>query len=319
MISIVIPIYNEEETLPELWRRLHNVISSWSHKTEVIFVNDGSSDSSLSILRELGLRNPGVLKIVQLSRNFGHQPAVVSGISTATGDAVILMDGDLQDTPESLPNLVAKWESGYDVVYAIRAKRKEFFLKRLAFKAFYQVQAKMVDLSIPLDAGLFSILDRKVIDIMMSMKEHNRYIPGLRSYAGFKQTGIIVERAERYKGEPRVSTRRLIKLALDGIFSMSHLPLKLATYVGILIAIPAFIVAAVVVGIKLFTDFASPGWASNLASTFFMGGVQLIFLGIIGEYLSRIYDEVKGRPYFIISEKIGFENPDTVKADSEND
>ncbi len=307
MISIVIPIFNEEETLQELWKRLYTIISGWKYKTEVIFVNDGSSDSSLAIMKELSSKHPGVLKIVQLSRNFGHQPAVISGISVATGDAVILMDGDLQDTPESLPDLAAKWESGYDVVYAIRAKRKEFFLKRFAFKLFYQIQAKMVDLSIPLDAGLFSILDRKVIDVMMSMREHNRYIPGLRSYAGFKQTGIVVERAERFKGEPRVSTRRLVKLALDGIFSMSHLPLKLATYVGILIAIPSFIIAAFVVGVKLFTDSASPGWASNLASTFFMGGVQLIFLGIIGEYLSRIYDEVKGRPYYIISEKIGFD------------
>ncbi len=305
MISIVIPIFNEEETLQELWRRLYDVIKASKYQTEVIFVNDGSTDTSLSILKGLYDQHPGIIKIVQLSRNFGHQPAVISGITVSSGDGVVLMDGDLQDTPESIPSLIAKWESGFDVVYAVRVKRKEFFLKRLAFKLFYMIQSKMVDLSIPLDAGLFSILDRKVVDILIAMKEHNRYIPGLRSYAGFKQTGITIERAERYRGAPRVSTRRLIKLGLDGIFSMSHLPLKLATYAGIFIAIPSFILAAIVVGIKLFTDNATPGWASNLASNFFIGGVQLIFLGIIGEYLSRIYDEVKGRPYYIISEIIG--------------
>jgi dolichol-phosphate mannosyltransferase len=228
-----------------------------------------------------------------------------------SGDAVILMDGDLQDTPESLPDMVTKWENGYDVVYAIREKRKEFILKRFAFKLFYKIQNRLVDIPIPLDAGLFSVLDRKVVDILLSLREHNRYLPGLRAFAGFKQIGIQVERAKRYSGDPRVSTRRLIKLAFDGIFSMSHLPLRLATYVGVIIAIPSFILAAVVISMKLFTDHATPGWASNLSSTFFMGGVQLIFLGIIGEYLSRIYDEVKRRPYFIISDTIGFKDQDS--------
>ncbi len=315
MISIVIPIFNEEETLPILWDRLYRVIGNWKYKTEVIFVNDGSTDTSVEILKNLHASHPGIIKIIQLSRNFGHQPAVISGLSYSSGKAVILMDGDLQDTPEAIPRLVEKWESGFDVVYAVRTKRKEFFLKRLAFKLFYQIQAKMVDIQIPLDAGLFSILDKKIVDVMLQMKEHNRYIPGLRSYTGFRQTGITVERAERYKGEPRVGTRRLIKLALDGIFSMSHLPLRLATYTGIIIAIPAFILAAVVVYIKLFTVHASPGWASNLAASFFMGGIQLVFLGIIGEYLSRIYDEVKGRPYFIVSEKIGFDNQEINEQD----
>jgi polyisoprenyl-phosphate glycosyltransferase len=319
MISIVIPVYNEADTIPALWQRLNAVIEQWGYETEVIFVNDGSRDASLDCLHRLHLQFPDLIKIVNLSRNFGHQPAITAGLSTASGEAVILMDGDLQDTPESLPKFVEKWESGYDVVYAIRSKRKEFLLKRMAFKAFYIIQSKLTDIEMPLDAGIFSLLNRKAVDVIMTMTEHNRYIPGLRSYVGFRQTGVVVERARRFRGDPKVGLKRLVKLAFDGIFSMSHVPLKMATYVGFLIAIPAFALAAVVVGIKLFTPHATPGWASNLAATFFIGGVQLIFLGVIGEYLSRIYDEVKGRPYYIIAEKIGFsdtkghDSPDTAK------
>jgi polyisoprenyl-phosphate glycosyltransferase len=320
MISIVIPVYNEADTIPELWQRLYAVIDRWGYETEVIFVNDGSRDSSLVCLHELYLRFPKRIKIVSLSRNFGHQPAITAGLSVASGKAVILMDGDLQDTPESLPRFVEQWEAGHEVVYAVRSKRKEFVLKRAAFKLFYIIQSKLTDIEIPLDAGIFSLLDRKAVDVILSMTEHNRYIPGLRSYVGFRQTGVVVERARRFQGEPKVGLKRLVKLAFDGIFSMSHVPLKMATYVGFLIAIPAFALAAIVVCIKLFTTHATPGWASNLAATFFIGGVQLIFLGIIGEYLSRIYDEVKDRPYFIIGEKIGFsdtedhDNPPTPKS-----
>ncbi len=306
VISIVIPIYNEVETLPTLWERLHAIVDKWRFRTEIIFVNDGSTDNSLVMLKELYHKFPELVKIINLSRNFGHQPALTSGIHEAEGDAVILMDGDLQDTPESLPKLIEQWEAGFDVVYAIRVERKEFFLKRWAFSLFYKIQSKIVDLAIPLDSGIFSLMDRKVVNTLASMQERNRYLPGLRSYAGFKQTGIMIERAARFKGEPKVSLSKLVKLALDGIFSMSHLPLRMANYLGLMIAALSFILAAVVVWMKLFTEQATPGWASNLASTFFIGGVQLIFLGIIGEYLGRIYDEVKKRPYYIISEKIGF-------------
>ncbi|MFQ5559888.1 MAG: glycosyltransferase family 2 protein [Nitrospinota bacterium] len=306
-LSIVIPIYNEEKTLLTLSQRLLAVFKTWEHKSEIIFINDGSTDSSYAILKQLAKDHPHEIKVIHLSRNFGHQQAITAGLHFASGNAVIMMDGDLQDEPEALPEFIKEWQAGNDVVYAIRKKRKESALKRAAFFNFYRLQAALTEINMPLDSGIFSLMDRKVVDIFLTLPERNRYISGLRAFIGFRQKGIEVERGRRFDGKPRVSTLKLCKLAFDAIVSMSHVPLRLASICGIVIAGAGFTIAFIAVFMKIFTSHASPGWASNLASTFFIGGVQLLFLGIIGEYLGRIYDEVKKRPYYIVSEKIGFE------------
>ena len=307
IVSIVILIYNEESTIVELWNRLYKTIQTIPYKFEIIFVNDASIDESRKILEDLIYLHPNIIRIIDFSRNFGHPQALTAGMNHSSGDCIILMDGDLQDSPESISKFIDKWENGYDVVYAIREKRKEFFIKRILFKLFYKIQALIVNIDIPVDAGIFSLMDRKVVNIILEMKENNKYIPGLRAYTGFKQVGLEIEREKRYYGKTRVGNTRLIKLALDGIFTFSNVPLKFATYIGIILAFPSLVLSIIVVLIKIFSDNATPGWASNLATTFFIGGIQLIFLGIIGEYLSRIYEEVKRRPYYIISKKTGFE------------
>ena len=304
--SVVIPIYNEEETIRELWKRLSNVVKQLDGDSEVIFINDGSYDASGDILSELNQKHREV-KVINFSRNFGHQCAISAGIDHANGKAVILMDGDLQDSPEAILNFVEKWQEGYDVVYAIREKRKEKWLKRIAFKVFYRIQNTLAGIPLALDAGIFSLMDRKVILALRNMPERNKYISGLRSYAGFKQTGIVVERGPRYKGEPRVTVLKLFKLAFDGIFSFSTIPLKISTFLGFVFAIASFIIGLIGLYYKLILGQEFLYWTQGLTTTFFLGGIQLVSLGIIGEYIGRIYDEVKQRPYYIIREKIGFE------------
>jgi dolichol-phosphate mannosyltransferase len=303
--SVVIPVFNEEATLLELWKRLQRVLDCLGERSEVIFVDDGSSDASLSILTELASRHAEV-KIVSLSRNFGHQCALMAGINYASGRAIIMMDGDLQDAPEAIIAFVEKWRQGYDVVYAIRHKRKENLLKRSAFKAFYRLQSSLSSISLPLDTGIFSLMDRKVALVLRQMPERNKYLTGLRAYAGFRQTGILVERGPRYHGEPRVSVLKLVKLALDGIFSFSKVPLQLATLLGFVCASSSFIIGLIGLYFKFVLGLEFLSWAYGLTTTFFLGGVQLLSLGIIGEYVGRIYDEVKQRPYYVVNQTIGF-------------
>lgn len=304
--SVVIPIFNEEEVIQELWHRLSNVLRQLDGCSEVIFVNDGSFDTSLDILTNLSIENPEV-KVITFSRNFGHQCSLSAGIDHTKGQAVILMDGDLQDAPEAILSFIDKWKQGYAVVYAIRQKRKEKALKKLAFKLFYRVLNLLSGLDLPLNAGIFSLMDRKVILALRSMPERNKYISGLRAYAGFKQVGVFVERGPRYRGEPRVTVVKLFKLAFDGIFSFSTIPLRIATFLGLASSISSFVIGFIGLYFKfiLGRDFLS--WTYGLTTTFFIGGIQLLFLGIIGEYIGRIYDEVKQRPYYIIDDKIGFE------------
>ncbi|NER06963.1 MAG: glycosyltransferase family 2 protein [Okeania sp. SIO3C4] len=304
--SVVIPIFNEEEIIPELWRQLLDVLQRLDGNSEVIFINDGSVDSSFELLKEISQKNPEV-KIINFSRNFGHQCALSAGIDHADGKAVILMDGDLQDSPEAIISFSRLWQQGYDVVYAIRKNRKEKLLKRLAFKSFYYIQRRLSGIITPMDAGIFSLMDRKVILTLRQMPEHNKYLSGLRAYAGFKQIGVYVERGPRYRGEPKVSVAKLFKLAFDGIFSFSTIPLKMATILGLVSAIFSFIIGLIGLYVKFILGQEFLSWAYGLTTTFFIGGVQLLSLGIIGEYIGRIYDEVRQRPYYIIREKIGFE------------
>ncbi len=304
--SVVIPIFNEEEIIPELWRRLSDILDRLDSSSEVIFINDGSVDNSLELLKEINHKNQEV-KIISFSRNFGHQCALSAGIDHANGKAVILMDGDLQDSPEAIISFLRLWQQGYDVVYAIRKNRKEKWLKRLAFKSFYYIQKKLSGIVTPMDAGIFSLMDRKVILTLRQMPERNKYLSGLRAYAGFKQIGVYIERGPRYRGQPKVSVSKLFKLAFDGIFSFSTIPLKIATILGLVSAIISFIIGLIGLYVKFILGQEFLSWAYGLTTTFFMGGIQLLSLGIIGEYIGRIYDEVRQRPYYIIQEKIGFE------------
>lgn len=304
--SVVIPIFNEEEIIPELWRQLSDVLQRLDGSSEVIFINDGSIDYSFELLKEISQEKPEV-KIISFSRNFGHQCALSAGIDHANGKAVILMDGDLQDSPEAIISFARLWQQGYDVVYAIRKNRKEKWLKRLAFKSFYYIQGKLSGIVTPMDAGIFSLMDRKVVLTLRRMPERNKYLSGLRAYAGFKQIGVYVERGPRYRGEPKVSMGKLFKLAFDGIFSFSTVPLKMATILGLVSAMVSFSIGLIGLYVKFILGREFLSWAYGLTTTFFMGGVQLLSLGIIGEYIGRIYDEVRQRPYYIINEKIGFE------------
>jgi len=309
--SIVIPIFNESDIIPELWRQLSIVINRLDSCCEVIFVDDGSHDNSYQLLLDLQHYSK-VIKILSLSRNFGHQPALTAGMENASGKAVILMDGDLQDSPQAIFRFIAKWQAGYDVVYAIREKRKEFWLKKLAFVAFYRILNFLSGRQLPLDAGIFSLMDRQVVKALCQMPERNRYLSGLRAYAGFKQTGITVERGSRYRGQPKVSIAKLFKLAFDGIFSFSIIPLRIATIFGFISAIVAFGLGLIGLYFKFVLGKTFLSWAYGLTTTFFMGGIQLIFLGIIGEYIGRIYDEVKQRPYYLIKDTKGFSHTEQI-------
>ena len=301
-LSVVIPVFNEEKTLPELWIRLCDIFSKIDLTAEVIFVDDGSSDQSAAILKEFCLKDPRA-KLIRLSRNFGHQPALTAGLDHTKGDAVVLMDGDLQDKPEAIMEFVREWHGGNDVVYAIRTSRQENALMRVSFKVFYRLASWMSGIGLPPDAGIFGLLDRKVVDVLKSMPERNRYFPGLRAYAGFKQSGIPVERDARFAGSSQVGFNGLIRLALDAIFSFSYIPIRIATLVGLLVATGAFLFLLVIAFKKFVTHAAILGWASTLGAVLLIGGFQLVMLGIVGEYIGRIYEETKKRPYYVILDK----------------
>ena len=305
MISVVIPIYNEEKTLPELHRRLQATLEPLGRRCEIILIDDGSRDGSFPLMKEARNRDRRV-KIIRLSRNFGHQIALSAGIDLASGDAVILMDGDLQDPPELLSTMIARWREGYQVVYTVKRTRKENRLKRLAFHSFYRVLHALSPVDIPMEAGNFSLLDRAVVEVFRSMPERNRYISGMRAWAGFRQIGIEYDRDARFAGKPQMSLRRLFELALDGIISFSKAPLRIAIYTGITAAGAAFLGGLYVLSEKLFTDKAILGWASTIVSITFLGGLILLTLGVIGEYVGRIYDEVKRRPLYVIQDMVGF-------------
>ena len=305
MISLVIPIFNEHETLLELHRRISGAMKNVREPYEMVFVNDGSRDDSLDVLVSLSRKDAHV-RVLDLARNFGHQVAISAGLDSAEGDAIVLMDGDLQDPPELLPDMIAKRNEGYDVVYTMKRSRQEHFLKRLAFHAFYALMRRFSSIPIPMEAGNFSLMDRRVVEVLRAMPERNRYIAGMRAWAGFKQTGLLFDRAARYAGKPQMTLGRLFHLALDGLFSFSNIPLRLAAYVGIVSAVVAFGGGIFAVYTKFFTDRATPGWASPVFSILFIGGLILLTLGIIGEYVGRIYDEVKRRPLYVVREKIGF-------------
>lgn len=301
-LSVVVPIFNEQLIIDELYKRLKKSLDPLNISHEIIFINDGSSDNSLNILKKLA-KNSNQVKVISFSRNFGHMSSVNAGLLASSGQYVVIMDGDLQDPPEIIPKLLQKAKEGFDVVFAVKKKRKENILRRVLFRSFYRILNSISQFKMPLDAGTFSLLNRKVADILIKLPERNKYFSGLRSWVGFKQTGIIYEREPRFAGQP-ASFSRLFKLALDGMLSFSYIPLRLASFLGFIFATVAFGLILLVILLRIFLGFGIVGWASTMSTVLLMGGVQLITLGIIGEYLARIYDEVKNRPEYIISEKI---------------
>lgn len=302
MISVVIPIYNEEEVLPLLLTRLRSVMSRLGKPCELILVNDGSRDRSLEILIEASSDMPELL-VLNLSRNFGHQAAISAGLSKARGQCVVVMDGDLQDPPELIRELVAAWEAGNQVVIASRRSRAERGLRRFIFAAFYRFFGLLTDFPIPLNAGVFGLLDRKVVDHLLLLEERNRFIPGLRSWLGFRQTVVWYDRQERAAGEAKQTYWRLLRYGFDALFSFSYKPLRLSWIVGLPISIVCFIYGMILVAMRLLNINVVPGFTTPTVALLFLGGIQLITIGILGEYLGRIYDEVKRRPLFIINEQ----------------
>lgn len=298
-ISVVIPVLNEEENLPELYRRLTKALESLPVHYEVIFVDDGSRDRGPEIIKALAARDPRLV-LVELARNFGHQVAISAGLDQARGRGVIIMDADLQDPPEVLPQFIARWQEGHDVVYAIRATRKENWLKRSAYAYFYRLLKRIANIEIPLDAGDFCIMDRRVVDLMVNMPERNRFVRGIRSWVGLDQVGLAYNREARYAGRAKFTFTRLLYLALDGLISFSFVPLRVISLLGVGASLVS-LVLAVFYTIKKFTyGLNPPGFATTIVAIFFLAGLQLITLGVIGEYVGRIFEEVKRRPLYVI-------------------
>ena len=306
-LSVVAPCFNEEGVLHELYRRISQVLDGSGETWELVLVNDGSRDRTPEFMRELHAQDDRV-KVVDFARNFGHQIAVTAGMDYAQGDAVVLIDADLQDPPELILEMLAKWREGYEVVYAIRAERKgETWFKEFTAKMFYRIIYKITDIDIPMDTGDFRLMDRKVVNALKTMHEKHRFMRGMSVWVGFRQTGVKYVRAERYAGETKYPLKKMLKFAMDGITSFSYFPLQLATYIGFVAALIAVLGIIVTIILRLSGSHAFFGQATTLVSVLFLGGVQLICLGILGEYLGRIYDEVKGRPLYIVREALGFE------------
>ena len=305
--SIIAPVYNEEGNLRELYAQMKQTLETTGETWELVLVNDGSRDRSMEIMQALQQQDPRV-KIVDFAKNFGHQLAVTAGLDYAQGDAVVIIDADLQDPPAVILQMIEQWKQGYQVVYAVRSERKgESWFKEFTAKAFYRLIYRITDVDIPLDTGDFRLMDRKVVDTLKTMRERHRFIRGMTSWVGFKQTGVEYVREERFAGETHYPFTKMFKFALDAITGFSYLPLQIATYAGFAIAALSAIATLVVIYARLFLESkAFLGQATTLVVVLFLGGIQLITLGIIGEYLGRIYDEVRGRPLYIVSRASGF-------------
>ncbi len=304
MISLIIPVFNEEVLVDTLHKRVHAVMHELAEPWQVIYVNDGSRDRTQELLLAHQTNDAHVI-VVELSRNWGHQAAVTAGLSVAEGAAAVLLDGDLQDPPEVIPDLVRAWRQGAEVVVAVRRSRAESGWRAWMFPLFYRLLGYLSDYPIPLNAGIFSLLDRRAVDVINGLTESNRYLPGLRSWIGFRVQVVSYDREERAAGKPKQTLFKLLKYALDAIFSFSYKPLRLSLFLGLLTATLALIygvilIACRVLEIGLFGAPVVPGYTSVIVSILFLAGVQLISIGVLGEYIGRIYDEVKRRPLFVI-------------------
>lgn len=298
--SIIAPIFNEKENLPELHRRVTEVMSSTGESWELILVDDGSSDSSSDIIRDLAKKDSHVRPVI-FARNFGHQVAVTAGLDYSRGDAVVIIDADLQDPPELILEMSKKWKEGNEVVFAVRAEREgESWFKLWTASLFYRIIYRITDVKIPLDTGDFRLMDRKVVNVMNQMRERHRFLRGMSAWVGFKQVGVEYKRAARKAGETKYPFRKMFKLAVNAVTGFSYFPLQVATYVGFFSAGIAIIAIPIVAYMRITGSQAFFGQASTLIATLFLGGVQLISLGVLGEYIGRLYDEAKGRPLYIV-------------------
>jgi polyisoprenyl-phosphate glycosyltransferase len=307
--SIIAPVYNEEPVLPALYERISQVMDGVGEPWELVLVDDGSRDQSAKVIADLHEKDARV-KGISFSRNFGFQEAVTAGLDYAQGQAVILTDADLQDPPEVIPEMIAKWREGYDVVYGVRSEREgETWFKLTTAKLFYRLIHRITSVNIPLDTGDFRLMDRRVVDALGQMRERNRFLRGMVPWVGYKQTGVHFKRAARYAGEAKYSSfRRMFRFAMNAITSFSYVPLQMATYLGFTIALISGLAIVTVIALRLFAPHTPLlGQATTLVAVLFLGGVQLICLGIIGEYLGRIYDEVKGRPLYLVQKTWGYD------------
>jgi len=305
--SVVIPIYNEAEVLPALYQRLTKVLEDLGEPHEIIFVDDGSTDESPNLLSALRAQDTRV-KVVSFSRNFGHQIAITAGLDYSSGDPVIVMDGDLQDPPEVIPRLIAEWQAGNEIVFAVREGRNgESLFKRVTASLFYRLLRRLTTTQVPVDAGDFRLMSRLAVEALKPIRERNRFVRGLVGWIGFRHASIKYVRDGRYAGATKYPLTKMIRFALNGIFSFSFLPLQVATYLGFGVSLISFVYLVYAVWLKLFTSRVVQGWASVIVAVLFMGGVQLVSLGVIGEYIGRIYEEVKQRPLYLIHALAGFE------------
>jgi polyisoprenyl-phosphate glycosyltransferase len=306
-LSIVIPVYNEVEVVPVLYNRLTRVMEGLGESYEIIFINDGSTDGSLALLCELRAGDERV-KLLSLSRNFGHQIAITAGLDHSSGQAVVVLDADLQDPPEVIPQLVERWCKGYDVVFAVREKRRgEGLFKRGTAALFYRLLRRLTSTDIPMDAGDFRLMSRKAVDTLKSIRERSRFIRGLAGWIGFRQTSVPYVRDVRYAGTTKYPLKKMVRFAFNGLISFSSVPLQSASYLGFVVSSVSFVYMAYAVWLKLFTDRTILGWTSVMVAVLFLGGIQLLCLGIVGEYIGRIYEEVKQRPLYIVDEARGIE------------
>jgi glycosyltransferase involved in cell wall biosynthesis len=305
--SVVIPIFNEQEVLPALFDRLTVLLEHLDGQGEVILVDDGSEDESLVHMMDVAARD-GRFKVLQLSRNFGHQIAITAGLDFAAGNAVVVMDADLQDPPEVILELARRWREGFDVVYAVRRVRSgEKRFKRKTATAFYRLLRKLSDVDIPADVGDFRLVDRKALEAYKTMREEDRFVRGMFSWVGFKQVGVSYDRDERYAGDTKYPLRKMLQFAVNGIVSFSNAPLRLALTLGFIVSLASFVYGFVAITLKLVGAFTVPGWTSVILVTSFLGGVQLMVLGVIGEYVGKAYKETKKRPLYVVSGSVGLE------------
>ncbi len=303
LFSVVLPVYNEGQILPLLAARIARVFGNAGCDYEIIFVNDGSSDDSAAVLDQLAADSP-CIRVLHLSRNFGHQAALHAGLAHAQGDAVVIMDADLQDAPEAIPQMIRRWQQGYDVVYALRRDRKEGKIKKFCFAAFHRLLSGIASIPIPADAGNFGLIDCRVARLILALGERERYFPGLRSWVGFKQIGVEVERQARYDERPRVSIWGLFRLAKTAIFSFSAMPLMVFHVIGYIAAGVFIALSGFSLYCKIFTNMAIPGWTSYILTGSFFGALNALGIAILGEYVIRIYDQVRGRPLYLLDRTV---------------
>jgi dolichol-phosphate mannosyltransferase len=305
-VSVVVPMYNEEEVIEATYERLTAALAQTGESYEIVLVNDGSRDRTSEIVRKLCAKDPRV-KMVEFSRNFGHQIAVTAGMDHSSGRVVVLIDADLQDPPELIPQMIAKWREGYDVVYGRRIARKgETWFKKATAALFYRLLRSMTSVDIPVDTGDFRLMDRKVCDALGGMRERSRFIRGMVSWAGFRQTSIDYVREERYAGETKYPLRKMIRLSVDAITSFSTRPLKIAGILGFLMSAAGFVYLLVALYLRLFTHRTQPGWTSMVVISLLFHGITLSLLGVLGEYIGRIYEEARRRPLYLVADKLNF-------------